>query len=133
MQIQNPVIIKIFPARKSVVSDIPDRDGKIANLFFYRAYTLPVEENRNAHQFAVMEEEGVEHIKEAVKEGPQLVRPRALQHSAQHAQRARLLLRFRRRAQILRDEGEDQRQDRLLAGPGQQPAASKSVCTGSKF
>jgi hypothetical protein len=55
-----------------------------------------------------MEEEGVEHIKEAVDEGPQVVRPRALQHSAQHAQRARLLLRICRRAQILRDEGEDE-------------------------
>ncbi len=53
-----------------------------------------------------MEEEGVQHIKEAVDEGPQVVRPRALQHSAQHAQRARLLLRLRRRAHILRDEGE---------------------------
>jgi hypothetical protein len=54
-----------------------------------------------------MEEERVEHIKEAVDEGPQVVRPRALQHSAQHAQRARLLLRSRRPSQILRDEGED--------------------------
>jgi hypothetical protein len=88
----------------------------------------------NAHQFAVMEEERVEHIKEAVQEGPQVVRPRALQHSAQHAQRARLLLRFRRRAKILRDEGQDQGEDCLLTGPGQQPAsANHSVHSGIKW
>ncbi len=31
------LIIKLFPARESFVSDIPARDGKIANLF----YSLP--------------------------------------------------------------------------------------------
>jgi hypothetical protein len=33
-----PVIIKLFPARESLVSDIPAGDGKIAN-FFYSAGT----------------------------------------------------------------------------------------------
>ncbi len=28
-------LIKLFPARKSLVSDIPAEDGKTANLFFY--------------------------------------------------------------------------------------------------
>jgi hypothetical protein len=38
-------IIKLFPARESLVSDVPAGDGKIANLFLQCTVPLKVREN----------------------------------------------------------------------------------------
>jgi hypothetical protein len=44
MRIRNPVIIKIFPARESLVIDIPARDGKIENIVLQGIHSYCIRE-----------------------------------------------------------------------------------------